>query len=250
MLNFNQIDKLTDQMEAKFKDENEGRHVELNGRNNSGPIRFEFDIHVQEFRLTTDRDDNLSLLIYIVCKNGKFGHSRYEVAPTTEDPVLEYYENLMDDKPGKFTFSNIDELILDHAAFEIYGKQNDIDRWKVDQIFKYFEYIMNEDSVYNINLSKIIFAEEIEARQKEKELKEQEAALAEAEAALAEAKQNKKDARNAAIKNIASKTGNAVKEIGISAAVATGLALAIPCAPVVILGGCIALCLDNIYHSY
>lgn len=253
MLNFDQIDRLVTQMEAKFKEDNEGRHIALDTRTRSGPVKFEFDLHVQEFRLTTDRNNDISLLIYIVCKNGKFGYDEPEeemingkvysnpdcMRELSEDPVLEYYENLANDKPGKFEFSNLDQVVLSQSNCSMGGDWIEHDQQRVQRIFDLFEDQLNADSTYNINLSKLVFAEEFEAARKAKELEDAEAA-----------KEAKKAARKEAIGNALDKTGDVAKGVGMGALVATGVVVALPFAPLILLGGCLWVCLDGLSKTY
>lgn len=253
MLNFDQIDKLVNQMEAKFKDENEGRHITLDTHTRSGPVKFEFDIHVKDFRLTTDRNNDISLLIYIVCKNGKFGYDEPEeqmingqvfrntdyVRELSEDPILEYYENLANDKPGKFEFSNLDEIILSPGNCAMGEKWVESDHLNVQRIFDAFENQLNADSTYNINLSKLVFAEEFEAARKAKELEDAEAA-----------KEAKKAARKEAVGNALDKTSDIAKGVGMGALVTAGVVVALPFAPLILLGGCLWTCLDGLSKTY
>lgn len=253
MLNFDQIDKLATAMEAAFREENEGKYVVLKAHNRSGPIRFEFDMHIQEFRLTTDRNNDISLLIYIVCKNGKFGYDEPEeqiingqvfenhdcVRELSEDPILEYYENLTNDRPGKFEFSNLDQVVLSPSNCSMGGHWIEDDQHRVQRIFDTFENQLNADSTYNINLSKLVFSEELEAAKKAKE-------LADAEAAKEAKKAARKEARKEAVGTALDKTRDTATQLGVAALIGAGVIVAAPFAPLILLGGCLWTCLEGL----
>lgn len=238
MLSKDKIDKLVEQMKPIFIDENEGKHVTLKTSHSayrSGTMQFDFDIHVQDMHIVTS-GDTMTLRITIACRNATFNDVHWDrECELPEEPILEYYENLTNEEPGKFTFDNIDQIVLSPESCAACEGYDEIDRHKVNRIFDYYADKLNEDSVYNINLSKIIFAEEIEAREKLK-------AQIKAEEEAAAKKQQRKEKFNKTIDNV--KTGAICAGVGVAALAAAPVV--IPLAPVIGLSGALAYFVSNL----
>jgi len=236
MLNLEEITKHTNQLESIFKDENEGKHVELYTSHSvyrSGTIKFAFDIHIKEFRLTTDRNNDLSLLVFIECLNATLKNDSFNTNYSLPElPMIEYYENLTNEKPGQFTIINKNDIMLSRANYEALGeKWRAINDRQVDRIFDYFEDSLNENSNYNINLSKLVFQDEIQAREKEQLRKEQ-----------AELKKQK-------LQETKDKVTKAAGEIAVGTAIAGAVATATIFAPVTLiisLAGLLSYCVVNL----
>lgn len=236
MLNLDEITKHTNQLEAIFKDENEGKHVELCTSHSvyrSGTIKFAFDIHIKEFRLTTDRNNDLSLLVFIECLNATLKNDNFNTNYSLPElPMIEYYENLTNEKPGQFTIINKNDIMLSQANYEALGeKWRAINDRQVDRIFDYFEDSLNENSNYNINLSKLVFKDEIQAREKEQLRKEQ-----------AELKKQK-------LQETKDKVTKTAGEIAVGTAIAGAVATATIFAPVTLiisLAGLLSYCVVNL----
>ena len=247
MLSRDKIDKLVEQSKSIFIDENEGKHVALKTTHRafrSGTLLFEFDIHVNEFKLTGE-NENLQLYILMTCMNPTLKDIHWDREyPIDENPTLEYFEDLTNEQPGRFDITNKAEIIIDRAYLDSLRERNDEDGiaefmklndYRLERIFSCYEDTMNEDSNYNINLSRIVHADTIEARQK---------LLAQAKAeeeALAK-KQQRKEKFNNTMNNI--KTGAAVT--GIAAGAALAAPVIIPMTPVILLSGALAYFVSNL----
>ena len=235
MLSVEELNKQLPQIESIFREENEGRHVTLQTNHStfrSGTIVFEFDIHIKTFQLTTDRNDNLSLLIFMECRNATLKNLYNDTEyPLPEPPTIEYYENLTNEKPGQFEITNKNEIIFDPMSYDRSEASIEINELRKERIFDYYEKLLNEDSNYNINLSRIMYQEEIQNRAKAEQLRKE-----------AEQKEQdrlaKKEKRAENIKNI--KT-SAVALGGVTAAVALT-----PIVPIILLTGVLGYCVANL----
>lgn len=247
MLSQDQIEKVIDNAENIFREENEGRHIVLKTIHsvyNSGTLQFEFDIHVQEFRLTTDREDNLSLLIVIACRNPKLVDIQWEREhEIPEEPILEYYENLTNEEAGKFSFSNTDEIRIDKEMCDYDPNWIDLDQRRVNRIFDYFEDQLNENSVYNVNLSKVVFNDEIMAKTKAIE-----EALARDE--KIKIKLEKKEKRDQAVEKAKDTAKSTVAGVGIIAAATMTAPIIVPLLPVILLSSCLGCCVAGFLDTF
>ena len=247
MLSRDKIDKLVEQSKSIFIDENEGKHVALKTTHRafrSGTLLFEFDIHVNEFKLTGE-NDNLTLYILMTCMNPTLKDIHWDREyPIDENPTLEYFEDLTNEQPGRFDITNKAEIIIDRTYLDSLRERNDEDGieefmklndYRLERIFSCYEDTMNEDSNYNINLSRIVHADTIEARQKLiAQAKAEEEALAK--------KQQRKEKFNDTMSKV--KTGAAVT--GIAGAAALAAPVIIPMAPVILLSGALAYFVSNL----
>ena len=239
MLNFEEIDKHVDRLDSIFREENEGRHVKLVSSHRayrSGTIEFEFDIHVKEFRLTTDRNENLSLLIVLTCQNATLFNRNADLSyPLPETPMIEYYENLMDEKPGQFDIINKNDIMLSPGNYELFGEEwRETNDYLVNKLFDYYEEVLNADSNYNINLSRIVHQDEIQARNKAEQLRKEQ--------------EQKELAKQARKEKFAANLEEAKTGAKIAGVVAAAVVFA-PIAPVILLTGILSYCVVNLFDD-